>query len=73
MGENEVQEIKERLVRIESILENMADTNDLKLVNYDEKLKVANHRIEDLENANRWMWRTIAGAIIAGVIAFLFK
>lgn len=46
MNETEtIQEIKERLVRIEILLEKNAE-------NWDEKIKVANHRIEDLEKNN---------------------
>lgn len=61
-----IQEIKERLVRIEILLEKNTE-------NWDEKLRVANHRIEDLEKNNTWLWRTIAGSLIGGVIALLLK
>ena len=68
-----VQEIKERLVKIETLLENMSKANDLKLDTVDEKIKVINHRIEDLEDTSKWLWRAIAGGLIAGAIALLFK
>lgn len=61
-----IQEIKERLVRIEILLEKNTE-------NWDEKLRVANHRIDDLEKNNTWLWRTIAGSLIGGVIALLLK
>ena len=38
-----------------------------------EKLAVANHRISDLEDNNKWLWRTTFGAIITSAIAILFK
>ena len=66
-----IQEIKERLVKIEVLLENMSNANDLKLLALDEKIKVANHRIEDLEDTIRWLWRTLAGGIATGLIGLL--
>ena len=68
-----LQEIKEDLASIKTSLDNVMPTVDLKLVAIEEKLKVANHRITDLEETNKWMWRAIAGAIIACVIAMYFK
>ncbi|CAI3227145.1 putative phage protein [Clostridium neonatale] len=68
-----IQEIRERLVKIEMLLENIPQSINLQLENLEDKLKVANHRIEDLEKNNTWLWRTIVGAVVAGAIAFLFK
>lgn len=70
---NTIQEIRERLVKIEMLLENIPKSINLQLENLDEKIKVANHRIEDLEKNNTWLWRTIVGAVIGGAIALLFK
>lgn len=64
-------EIKEKLAKIEGMLESMAQTNDLKLLALDDKIKVANNRIKDLEDNNKWLWRAVAGALISAVIAFL--
>lgn len=44
-----IQEIRERLVKIEMLLENIPQSINLQLENLEDKLKVANHRIEDLE------------------------
>lgn len=68
---NEILEIKERLVKIEMLLENVVTTNDLKLVALDEKIKVANNRISDLEDTNKWLWRTVCGSLITGGISIL--
>lgn len=73
MAEDALQDLREKLIRIEGLLENMASTNDLKLNALDEKVKVANNRIADLENTITWLWRAIAGALISTVIAFLIK
>lgn len=56
-----LQDVKERLVRIEILLEG-------KMHNVEEKLKVANHRIDDLESNQKWF----VCAIIGGVITLLF-
>ncbi|AQS04799.1 MULTISPECIES: hemolysin XhlA family protein [Clostridium] len=67
MNETEtIQEIKERLVRIEILLEKNAE-------NWDEKIKVANHRIEDLEKTIDWLSKTAIGALITGAIGVLFS
>ena len=68
-----IQEIRERLVKIEMLLENIPQSINLQIENLEDKLKVANHRIEDLEKNNTWLWRTIVGAVVAGAIALLFK
>lgn len=56
-----LQDVKERLVRIETLLEG-------KMNNVEEKLKVANHRIDDLESNQKWF----VCAIIGGFITLLF-
>lgn len=66
-----IQEVRESLIEIKGILKNMSDTNDLKLANFEEKIKVANNRIADLENNNTWLWRAIAGTIISAAMALL--
>ena len=71
--ENTIQEIRERLVKIEVLLEKVTDSNELKIENIEEKIKVSNHRIEDLENTITWLWRAVVGSIITGAIALLFK
>ena len=74
MDEREtIQDIRERLVKIELLLENIPKSINLQLENLEDKLKVVNHRIDDLEKANTWLWRTIATSLIGGVIALLFE
>lgn len=71
--ENALQEIKRDLERVKTLLENLPETIDLKLRVYDEKIAVANHRIEDLEEQNRWLWRAIVGTVISCAIAVYFR
>lgn len=73
MVDDTLQEVRERLIKIEVLLENMNKNNELKNEIIEEKIKVANNRISDLENSNTWLWRAIAGALISSVIAFLIK
>ena len=68
-----ISDIRERLVKIEIILVNMEGNHNLKLETIEEKIKVSNNRVKDLEENNKWLWRAIAGALISGTIAFLFK
>lgn len=60
-----IQEIKERLVRIEILLEKNTE-------NRDEKIKVANYRIADLEDTIKWISRTAIGGVITGLIGIMF-
>lgn len=66
-------DLKEDIIIIKETLKNMVETNDLKLVTFEEKIKVANNRIKDLEENNKWLWRSIVGAVIAGIVTLLFK
>lgn len=68
-----IQEVRETVIEIKGILKNMSDTTELKLKNFEEKIKVANNRIADLEETNKWLWRAIAGTIISAAIALLIN
>jgi len=67
-----IQEILERVVRIETKIESY---NGLR-----EKLDKAygmsyNNRddITEMKDNQKWLWRTVIGGFIAGVITFVFK
>ncbi|ACD22035.1 hemolysin XhlA [Clostridium botulinum] len=60
-----IQEIKERLVRIEILLEKNTE-------NWGEKINVANHRIKDLEDTIKWISRTAVGGLLTGLLGILF-
>lgn len=68
-----IQEVRETVIEIRGILKNMSDTTELKLSNFEEKIKVVNKRIYDLEETNKWLWRVIAGSVISAVIALLIS
>lgn len=68
-----LQGVTEKLIRIEGLLENIKNTNELKLENMEEKIKVANNRIKDLEDTSKWLWRTVIGGLIAAVMSLIIK
>ena len=51
MADDTLQEVRERLIKIEVLLENMNKNSELKNEILEEKIKVANNRISDLENS----------------------
>lgn len=79
MSDQEVlNDIRERLVRIEtkqdaqSDLAKKVDCVERCGVETEARSKSNTHRLDQLEQANTWLWRTIAGAIIvAGVGALI--
>ena len=74
MDEKEtIYDIRERLVRIEILLEENSKATILQITALDDKIKVCNHRIDDLESQSTWLWRAVVGGVIAGAIALLFK
>lgn len=54
-----IQDIRERLVKIETLLE----VNNKDLFN----------RIKKLEDNQTWLYRLVFGAIVTGAVALLFK
>ena len=79
MAEDTIQDIVQRLTKIETLLENMTQAEDLKNQILEEKIKanenkikVANNRIADLENSNKWFIRLTIGGLITGAIGLLF-
>lgn len=73
-------EVLDRLIKLETLLQQQ----DYKALN--EKVDIAhdsiikdektieNHdeRIKKIEDNNRWLWRTVIGALILGALAILF-
>lgn len=61
-----IQELRERLIKIETILEQKFIMADTKTNDFENRLK----KVE--ENAT-WLWRTIIGGIIGCTIAIFMK
>jgi hypothetical protein len=72
MPGDETNEILQRLVRLETKLDLMGAAKDVA----NEALlsaKSAHHRLSAIEDNQKWLWRTVIGAVIAGGIALLWK
>lgn len=75
MTEQEVLvDIRERLVRVETKLDGHNSLRD-KVVSLENKLtetetcsKAHSKQLNQLEENNRWLWRTVVGAIIAAAV-----
>ena len=75
MNDNKFQrEVLDRLMRLETKI----DLQDYKGIS--EKVDIAlnksknnEERIQKLEDSNKWITRLVIGAIIGGILAFVFK
>ncbi|MGL5440789.1 MAG: hemolysin XhlA family protein [Filifactoraceae bacterium] len=68
-----IQEMKETIIELKGTIDKFISNVDLRFQMFEKDLKVANHRILDLENTITWLWRVIAGGLLTGAIAFLYK
>lgn len=70
---NVIYEIRENVVEIKTTLASIVQNTDLKFQVQEEKIKVANNRIKDLEDTIKWLWRAIGGAAISAIVALLIN
>ena len=63
-------EIKENIAEIKSTLKSNAENTDLKFQLQEEKIKVANNRISDLENSNiiNTQYKVALDTIVNGIL-----
>ena len=70
-------EIRERLVRVETKLDNhngireRLDAVEDRAIENEARGKSNTHRVNKLEENNTWLWRTVVGAIIIAAVAAL--
>lgn len=70
-----LQDIRERVVRLETKLDAMTDIKEkvdrieVKITDIEARAKSNTHRIDKLEANNTWLWRTLAGATITAIIS----
>lgn len=73
MDPNDAQtEILQRLTRVETKLDMQLNAKDIA----NEALissKSAHHRLDKIDDTQKWLWRTVGGAVIATIIAFIVK
>ena len=74
---NLLMDIRERLVRVETKLDNhngireRVDAVEDRVIENEARGKSNTHRVDKLEENNTWLWRTVVGAIICAAIAAL--
>ena len=72
-------DIRERLVRVETKIDGMRDVRETaeaaeKTANEAiQSAKSAHHRIDEIGDNQKWLWRTVVGAVLAGVISFFMR
>jgi len=70
-------DIRERVVRLETKIDAMTDVREAAEAARDAAMqalqtaKSAHHRIDEIADNQRWLWRTAVGAILAAAIAIL--
>ena len=72
-NDNILYEIRENIVEIKTKLENVIENTDLKMKLLEEKLNESNKRVQNLENAMSWLWKTSLGGIIGALISIYFE
>lgn len=73
--------VLERLATIETTLKEMDykaivdELNDgiKKIIELDKETANNKERIEKIEDNEKWIWRTVGGAILLGILALVFK
>jgi len=74
---NLLMDIRERLVRVETKLDNhngireRVDAVEDRVIENESRGKSNTHRINKLEENNTWLWRTVVSAIIIAAVAAL--
>ncbi|QJD81731.1 hemolysin XhlA family protein [Cohnella herbarum] len=72
-------DIRERIVRVETKIDAMTDVKTTaeeakdKAQEANLSVKSAHHRIDEIADNLRWLWRTVVGAILVGAITAFIK
>ncbi|MFB5761089.1 hemolysin XhlA family protein [Paenibacillus medicaginis] len=67
-------EMLQRMTRVETKVDNMDEKLDRAIMASEtaiealQSAKSAHHRIDSIEETQKWLWRTVAGAVITVVI-----
>ena len=74
MGEIQT-EVLQRITRVETKVDNMDDKLDRAITANETAIEAlssarsAHHRLDKIEDAQKWLWRTVAASIISIVVA----
>lgn len=66
MDVNVIQDVRERLVKIETLLEQQINMVDL-------KNKELEKRVEKLEGYISWLWKIVGGSIVTAILGVIIK
>ena len=74
-------EVLERLTAIETTLKQLdfktlsekVNNNDKRVSTLENRVVNNEKRIDKIEDNGKWLWRTVAGAIILGLLALIFN
>lgn len=67
-------EVLDRLIKIETKLDEQDYKTIKKVLDDAENRSISNEkRLDKIEDNTKWLWRTIAGILVGGAIAFIFK
>ncbi|MGG3307312.1 hemolysin XhlA family protein [Paenibacillus lautus] len=72
-------EMLQRITRVETKVDNMDEKLD-RAINANEtavealaSARSAHHRLDKIEDGQKWLWRTIAGAFVLAIAAFIIS
>lgn len=66
------QEILQRLTRVETKLDMMNSAREI-ASEAQQSSKAAHKRLDSMEDNQKWLWRTVMGAMLVGLINLAFK
>lgn len=76
LQEMNAKNINDLTASVQRLVEKLENSSDIAREALD-KSKSAHHRLDTLEENNRWKWRTVAGAfitsIVVGLVAIFWK
>ncbi|MGE7718057.1 hemolysin XhlA family protein [Priestia megaterium] len=70
-------EMLQRITRVETVVDNMDEKLDRAIhanetaVEALQSAKSAHHRLDKIEDGQKWLWRTFAGAFVLAIAAFI--
>jgi predicted ribosome quality control (RQC) complex YloA/Tae2 family protein len=72
-------EVLQRIARVETKVDNMDEKLDRAIAANEtavealQSAKSAHHRLDKIEDNQKWLWRTFAGAILVAIAGFIIS
>ncbi|GAC44323.1 hemolysin XhlA family protein [Paenibacillus popilliae] len=72
-------EMLQRITRVETMVDNMDEKLDRAILANEtataalQSAKSAHHRLDKIEDNQKWLWRTIAGAFVLAMAGFIIS